>query len=492
MKKQYRLATFALSACLLMACGARETNATQNSEAESQTENTSNIDTKIDETETSGALTESESRETPIAPKEITIDFTGVSEFHPEGTAAQPYSLEILSETYNNITFADEWYNATEDVSLPMIGENWDCFYDENYTYQWDYTYQWEDGKLSIFDGENCLYVLEYPTDKWYVNGNNACLENGIFYGASVMNGYAQPDSCFMFAYDLENEKLLWRSADQTYNSMNFLVKGDVIFCGYGFTAEDDYLYQLDKNTGEVIDRLPLKKMPDLMAEKDDRLYVHTYSYDYVIEIGNHTEINQIYLNAVEELENTDICQTEIIVMLIMVLVLKNKKELAYPNEFVIYDINDDGIDELLIGVEGTCNSDSAQYIYRFSEKKEEFELLFDYYYGCRFYENGLIYAPASHSGYTYNDDFWPYEVYRYNEMENMYECIASVEELDLNACPEYKDNFPFKDDKDGDKKIYFVRFYEDSLRLDEGEYNDWKEKLFESDLFELNWHTLS
>ena len=75
------------------------------------------------------------------------------------------------------------------------------------------------------------------------------------------MNGYAQPDTCFMFAYDLEYEKLLWRSADQTYNSMNFLVKG------------------------EVIDRLPLKKMPDLMAEKDDKLYVHTYSYDYVIEI---------------------------------------------------------------------------------------------------------------------------------------------------------------------------------------------------------------
>ena len=75
------------------------------------------------------------------------------------------------------------------------------------------------------------------------------------------MNGYAQPDTCFMFAYDLENEKLMWRSADQTYNSMNFLVKG------------------------EVIDRLPLKKMPDLMTEKDDRLYVHIYSYDYVIEI---------------------------------------------------------------------------------------------------------------------------------------------------------------------------------------------------------------
>lgn len=278
MSEKYKLSIMVLTACMLTGCGAGETVATEDVASESQSvANTEAI--TIDTQETFSVSAESSSQEATVAPKEILIDFTGVSEFHPEGTAAQPYSLEILSETYNNITFADEWYNASEDVSLPMIGENWDCFYDENYTYQWD------DGKLSIFDGENCLYVLEYPTDKWYVNGNNACIENGIFYGASVMNGYAQPDTCFMFAYDLENEKLLWRSADQTYNSMNFLVKGDVIFCGYGFTAEDDYLYQLDKNTGEVIDRLPLKKMPDLMAEKDDRLYVHTYSYDYVIEV---------------------------------------------------------------------------------------------------------------------------------------------------------------------------------------------------------------
>ena len=278
MSEKYKLSIMVLTACLLTGCGAGETVATEDVASESQSvANTEAI--TIDTQETFSVSAESSSQEATVAPKEILIDFTGISEFHPEGTAAQPYSMEILSETYNNITFADEWYNASEDVSLPMIGENWDCFYDENYTYQWD------DGKLSIFDGENCLYVLEYPTDKWYVNGNNACIENGIFYGASVMNGYAQPDTCFMFAYDLENEKLLWRSADQTYNSMNFLVKGDVIFCGYGFTAEDDYLYQLDKNTGEVIDRLPLKKMPDLMAEKDDKLYVHTYSYDYVIEI---------------------------------------------------------------------------------------------------------------------------------------------------------------------------------------------------------------
>ena len=215
-----------------------------------------------------------------VEPKYITIDFNGVTETHAEGDSITPLKWNILSEEDNGIDFADEWY-ASENLSLPMIGTDWNSFSDENYEYLW------EGEDLYIYENGtgNCLYVLHYPTDKWYVNGNNAYLKDGIFYGASVANGYAQPNTCFVFAYDLENEKLLWRSADQTYNSMNFLVKGDVIFCGYGFTAEDDYLYQLDKNTGEIIDRLLLKKMPDLIVEQDGKLYVHTYSYNYVIEI---------------------------------------------------------------------------------------------------------------------------------------------------------------------------------------------------------------
>ena len=162
-----------------------------------------------------------------------------------------------------------------------MIGTDWNSFYDDNYQYLWsgEELYIYESGT------GNCLYVLTYPTDKWYINGNNACLKDGIFYGASVTNGYAQPDTCFMFAYDLENDKLLWRSADQTCNSMNFIVKDNVIICGYGFTSEDDYLYQLDLHTGEVLSRLTLKKQPDLLVYQDNTLYVHTYSYNYTIEI---------------------------------------------------------------------------------------------------------------------------------------------------------------------------------------------------------------
>ena len=212
--------------------------------------------------------------------KYITIDLSGVGEIHPKGDAVSPLTLKIVSEEENGIDFANEWYESKQ-LSLPMVGKEWNNFYDD------EYQYIWSGDALYIYENisGNCLYVLEYPTDKWYINGNNACLLDDIFYGISVTNGYAQPDSCFMFAYDLKNNKLLWRSGDQTCNTMNFIVKNDVIICGYGFTSEKDYLYQLNLHTGEVIASLELKKQPDLLVPQDNMLYVHTYSYNYTIEM---------------------------------------------------------------------------------------------------------------------------------------------------------------------------------------------------------------
>lgn len=238
-------------------------------EAESETEADATVENGVDA-----------EMDTEAEPRYITIDFSQTQETHPEGADVTPLTLKVVSEEGNGIDMAYEWYDR-EQLSLPMIGDGWDHFYDD------EYEYQWVGDALYIYEKETgtCLYVLSYPTDKWYVNGNNACLKDGIFYGGSVMNGYAQPNTCFLFAYDLDQDELVWRSADQSYNSMNFLIKGDIILCGYGFTEEDDYLYQINRNTGEIIDRLLLKKMPDLLIEQDGKLYVHTYSYDYVIEM---------------------------------------------------------------------------------------------------------------------------------------------------------------------------------------------------------------
>ena len=271
---------FIILCMLLSGCGAEKN--TISTEAPTETAiQTSEIELKTETEDSSKNATETTAESSSESEtKYITIDLSTVKETHPTSDAAAPFDLKIVSEEENGIDFANEWYDS-KGLSLPMTGTDWNSFYDDNYQYLWS------GEELYIFENGtgNCLYVLTYPTDKWYINGNNACLKDGIFYGASVTNGYAQPDTCFMFAYDLENNKLLWRSADQTCNSMNFIVKDNVIICGYGFTSEDDYLYQLDLHTGEVLSRLTLKKQPDLLVYQDNTLYVHTYSYNYTIEI---------------------------------------------------------------------------------------------------------------------------------------------------------------------------------------------------------------
>lgn len=271
---------FIILCMLLSGCGAEKN--TISTEAPTETAiQTSEIELKGETESSSKNATETTAESSSESEtKYITIDLSTVKETHPTSDAAAPFDLKIVSEEENGIDFANEWYDS-KGLSLPMTGTDWNSFYDDNYQYLWS----GED--LYIFENGtgNCLYVLTYPTDKWYINGNNACLRDGIFYGASVTNGYAQPDTCFMFAYDLEDNKLLWRSADQTYNSMNFILKDNVILCGYGFTSEDDYLYQLDLHTGEILSRLKLKKQPDLLVYQDHMLYVHTYSYNYTIEI---------------------------------------------------------------------------------------------------------------------------------------------------------------------------------------------------------------
>lgn len=271
---------FIILCMLLSGCGAEKN--TISTEAPTETAiQTSEIELKTETEDSSKNATETTAESSSESEtKYITIDLSTARETHPTGDAAAPFDLRIVSEEENGIDFANEWYDR-KGLSLPMIGTDWNSFYDDNYQYLWS------DEDLYIFENGtgNCLYVLTYPTDKWYINGNNACLKDGIFYGASVTNGYAQPDTCFMFAYDLEDNKLLWRSADQTYNSMNFIIKDNVIICGYGFTSEDDYLYQLDLHTGEILSRLKLKKQPDLLVYQDHMLYVHTYSYNYTIEI---------------------------------------------------------------------------------------------------------------------------------------------------------------------------------------------------------------
>lgn len=257
------------------------------------------VEAVVAEISTEDAVTQ-ETEEQQV--KTCNIDFANIDVCFAETTeVATPITFTLVSEQENDIIDTQEWV-SDNNLFLPMLNYQWEdyitreenaptlnptimlannVFYDENYVYEWSSML------LNIYDRSTTqlLYSISYQMDQWYLMGNCAYLRDGILYMCYNYNGYAQPGTCYMIAYDVENDAVVWRSEDQTYNSMNFLVKDNIIICGYGFTDEDDYIYQIDMNTGKVIEKTKLEKAPDFLIEKDGQLYVRTYSYDYVFNM---------------------------------------------------------------------------------------------------------------------------------------------------------------------------------------------------------------
>lgn len=92
------------------------------------------------------------------------------------------------------------------------------------------------------------------------------------------LNGYVT-------ALNLRTGAVIWRSKPLVCNSRSFEIVGDCLVAGYGFTAEPDYLYVLNRHTGAVIRRQMLKTAPDYIVRKGDALFVRCYDTDYVFGI---------------------------------------------------------------------------------------------------------------------------------------------------------------------------------------------------------------
>lgn len=110
----------------------------------------------------------------------------------------------------------------------------------------------------------------------------------GVLYVETAHLTYARSSggrNAYVTAIDLRTKKLRWRSPALVANARTFVLAGDVLVTGYGFTAEPDSLFLLDRRTGRVLDRLAVPTGPETISRRGDRLYVHTYGHDVVAEL---------------------------------------------------------------------------------------------------------------------------------------------------------------------------------------------------------------
>ena len=106
---------------------------------------------------------------------------------------------------------------------------------------------------------------------------------DGILYVEISHMGYASegPDHAYIIAIDMNTNKMIFRSEPLMANGYNFKIVDDTIICGYGFTAEPDYIYLLDRYTGKTVQQIPVRSAPYVFELVGDTLYVATYNTAY-------------------------------------------------------------------------------------------------------------------------------------------------------------------------------------------------------------------
>ena len=111
---------------------------------------------------------------------------------------------------------------------------------------------------------------------------------DGMLYVSNSHLTYATQtngQNAYLSAIEIGEKKPLWRSPALVANARTFGVTGDLIVAGYGFTAEPDFLYLLDRRTGKVLDRLAVPSAPEVIKLRGDLIHVRTYDRQLVVRL---------------------------------------------------------------------------------------------------------------------------------------------------------------------------------------------------------------
>ena len=309
----------------------------------------------------------------------------------------------------------------------------------------WPYTvYQYDENKKEFVEKVSVNQITNVPIN------SDAFPEEYDKDGDGKVYSISQGESV---AYMDEKEYLAWGK------QIFWMPEMKIDWCELGSNKE--LLEEIDKN----YDMEKLKRKVPRFSE-DDKINEAYYNAIKTLDTTGFLPDGR-YCFAVEPDGRTDVER------------FRKQLECAHgPIRIAVADADGDGTNELLILIDGVCMADLDEYVYRYSEEKNGFELEFAYAGGCDYYEHGVIKASPLHSMYSdYQDGFWPYTVYQYDE--NKKEFVEKVSVDQITNVPINSDVFPEEYDKDGDGKVYIVGQGESVKYLDEQEYLEWKKQIF-------------
>lgn len=166
-----------------------------------------------------------------------------------------------------------------------------------------------------------------------------------------------------------------------------------------------------------------------------------------------------------------------------------------YNNYYSVMDIDEDGQDELLINFSnGNTVAGMVYYIYDYNRTTGEVYMEHYGYPSMTIYDNGYIKDDASHNhGRSNLEDFWPYQLFRYNPDKDIYEEVAFIDawQATFYGEGEADPDFPKDKDLDGDGIVYYDMskdYYKPEMIMDNAEYEKWREVFQKGKEKSIHW----
>lgn len=147
--------------------------------------------------------------------------------------------------------------------------------------------------------------------------------------------------------------------------------------------------------------------------------------------------------------------------------------------KFALYDVDNDGKEELLFMNTNTYMAAQAEYVFAFDPEAKKMQTELSEFPFLTFYDNGIIKAGWSHNQGLAGDNFWPYSLYQYVPETDSYVLVGMVDAWDKNFSERDDQNnaFPSEIDKSGTGVVYYIMKggqYDTTHPVDASEYNTW------------------
>lgn len=152
-------------------------------------------------------------------------------------------------------------------------------------------------------------------------------------------------------------------------------------------------------------------------------------------------------------------------------------------NNFAVYDVDSDGIKELIIKYETASMAGKAEQVYGYDLSTGELYEEFNAFVSNTYFSYGIVKREISHNnGYSARDDFWPYFLYQYNAETKKYEEVADVDawEKEIHPNIEGKGNYPDNIDTENYGLVFLIRENGEEKILSKSQYDEWCSSWFE------------